>query len=135
MTRQDLNQLMTARNIGRKMNTQDEIAIKNIIKYYNKTQDPIIDKNVLFAKLFIGYFKSEIIRTDGNYKLCIDNIKRALNITLEESYYLFATEIKQTEIHNLQPDIKEYEELMDKFSNKNIISRLKNLIQEIITDY
>ena len=135
MTRQDLNQLMTARNIGRKMNTQDEIAIKNIIKYYNKTQDPIIDKNVLFAKLFIGYFKSEIIRTDGNYKLCIDNIKRALNITLEESYYLFATEIKQIEIHNLQPDIKEYEELMDKFSNKNIISRLKNLIQEIITDY
>lgn len=135
MTRQDLNQLMTARNIGRKMNTQDEIAIKNIIKYYNKTQDPIIDKNVLFAKLFIGYFKSEIIRTDGNYKLCIDNIKRALNITLEESYYLFATEIKHIEIHNLQPDIKEYEELMDKFSNKNIISRLKNLIQEIITDY
>jgi len=135
MTRQDLNQLMTARNVGRKMNTQDEIAIKNIIKYYNKIQEPTIDKNTLFAKLFIGYFKSEIIRTDGNYKLSIDNIKRALNISLEESYYLFATEIKHIEIHNLQPDIKEYEELMDKFSNNNIISRLKNLIQEIITDY
>lgn len=135
MTRQDLNQLMTARNVGRKMNTQDEIAIKNIIKYYNKIQEPTIDKNTLFAKLFIGYFKSEIIRTDGNYKLSIDNIKRALNISLDESYYLFATEMKQIEIHNLQPDIKEYEELMDKFSNNKIISRLKNLIQEIITDY
>lgn len=135
MTRQDLNQLMTARNVGRKMNVQDEIALKNIIKYYNKIQEPTIDKNTLFAKLFIGYFKSEIIRTDGNYKLCIDNIKRALNISLEESYYLFATEIKHIEMHNLQPDVKEYEELMDKFSNDNIINRLKNLIQEIITDY
>ena len=135
MTRQDLNQLMTARNVARKMNVQDEIALKNIVKYYNKIQEPTIDKNTLFAKLFIGYFKSEIIRTYGNYELCIDNIKRALNISLEESYYLFATEIKQIEMHNLQPDVKEYEELMDKFSNDNIISRLKNLIQEIITDY
>ena len=135
MTRQDLNQLMTARNVARKMNVQDEIALKNIVKYYNKIQEPTIDKNTLFAKLFIGYFKSEIIRTYGNYELCIDNIKRALNISLEESYYLFATEIKQIEMHNLQPDVKEYEELMDKFSNDNIINRLKNLIQEIITDY
>ena len=135
MTRQDINQLMNARNVGRKMNVQDEIALKNIIKYYNKIQDPIIDKNVLFAKLFIGYFKSEIIRTEGNYQLCIDNILRNLKISLEESYYLFATELKQIEIHNLKPEIKEYEEIIEKFKDEKIINRLKNLIQEIITDY
>jgi len=135
MTRQDINQLMTARNVGRKMNVQDEIALKNIIKYYNKIQDPIIDKNLLFAKLFIGYFKSEIIRTEGNYKLSIDNILRNLKISLEESYYLFATELKQIEIHNIKPEIKEYEEIMEKFKDEKIINRLKNLIQEIITDY
>jgi len=135
MTRQDLNQLMSARNVGRKMNVQDEIALKNIIKYYNKIQEPTIDKNTLFAKMFIGYFKSEIIRTEGNYKLCIDNITRNIKINLEESYYLFATELKQIEIHNLQPEIKEYEKIMEKFKDEKIINRLKNLIQEIITDY
>tara|TARA_R110000796_G_scaffold51740_1_gene122099 strand:- start:671 stop:1141 length:471 start_codon:yes stop_codon:yes gene_type:complete len=152
----NLNRLIYTISNQNKPNQLDVEALNNVIKYYNDERKRTLTNNKLFAKLFVGVFKGDLIKSNGNYKLSLDTLKMMLKIDIEEHYNGFHNEINQIEFEKLCdyleiPEVKTLSDdqkkdiiiednkellykVLDKYSKEKVYDRLNNLMIDLIED-
>ena len=151
-----LNRLIYTISNQNKPNQLDADALNDLIIYYNDERKRILTKNQLFAKLFIGVFKGDLIKSNGNYKLSLDTLKMILKIDIQEHYNGFHNEINQIEFEKLCdyleiPEVKTLSDdqkkdiiiednkellykVLGKYSKEKVYDRLNNLMIDLIED-
>ena len=73
-------------------NQSDIDALKNIISWISEQKLQSISNNRIFAKLFIDQMQHEIWRT-SSYDLAVELMQRKLEISLDDYYKSFQTEM------------------------------------------
>ena len=151
-----LNRLIYTISNQNKPNQLDADALNDLIIYYNDERKRILTNNQLFAKLFIGVFKGDLIKSNGNYKLSLDTLKMILKIDIQEHYNGFHNEINQIEFEKLCdyleiPEVKTLSDdqkkdiiiednkellykVLGKYSKEKVYDRLNNLMIDLIED-
>ena len=141
---------------GNKPNETDIEALNGVIEYYNAERKRTLVNNELFAKLFIGVFKGDLVKSKGNYQLVLNTLKMILKIDLHSHYDSFHRNINQIEfkklcdylgvpeVITLEDDkkkdqiIEENKELLSKvlnhYSKEKVFDRLNNLMIDLIED-
>ena len=153
----DLNRLKYTITNRTKPNDQDLEAINNLEKYISDLRSKVLNKNDLFAKLFINVLKNDLINSKGNYQSSIETLRMALKIDLATHYELFKSEINAIELEKycdhlgipseintiedeqlkenvLNENVDELTRLLDRFTNDQVKKRLDKLMINIIED-
>lgn len=122
---------------GNRLNKNDFDSLNYIINYVNTERQTLQNNQLLFSKLFINQFKSVLIKSEGNYQLAIDSIKKVCRIGLDVQLDSLVEEANQIFLSN---QLKEYTEDPSKFEypkydRDKMKSRLMDLVTNMIEDY
>ena len=132
-----LNRLIYTITNQNKPNQADVDALNDVIRYYNKERERLIVNNKLYAKLFLNAFKGDIIKSNGNYQLSIDNLRSIAKISLNDQLDSLVRESNaiflQNEIETYKGDISKFE--YPKYDVEKMKQRIKDIIVNIIEDY
>ena len=106
MVTQDIERLKYTIQNGNRTNSNDADALNNIIGYVNTEKERQCVRNDLFFKLAINILKQDIIKSGGNDKLAMSNLRSLCNIDLDDTLERFVTEVNQMEITEAKGDIE-----------------------------
>tara|TARA_R110000803_G_scaffold206969_2_gene274592 strand:- start:477 stop:974 length:498 start_codon:yes stop_codon:yes gene_type:complete len=95
--KKSINRLEYLITKGNKPNQADADALYDISLYVEQERKRQLNNHKLFAKIYISVFKSEILRTDGNYQMVADNLRSIVKKPLEQIYDEFHQQMNETE--------------------------------------
>jgi hypothetical protein len=132
-----LNRLIYTISNQNKPNQNDVDALNELIEYKNNEDKRTLVNNELFAKLFIGVFKSDLIKSKGNYQSSLFTLKTMLKIDIHTQYDSFYNEINLIEFNKLCEylDITDPKCLDDIDKNSKKIKENAGTLAEVLNHY
>ena len=127
-------------------NANDANALNGIIDWVERQRSENVRNGHLFAKVFLELYALQLLKTDGNYQLSIDNVSDLLKTPLEQVYVDFHKELNTIHSRNIlefwkdNPEDKKLKEaaiksLDDNWSLQATTDRLNELIADMINLY
>ena len=137
MIQKSIDRLKYTFSKGNKPNQNDFIALNDVINYVNTERQTLQNNQLLFSKLFLNQFKDVLIKSEGNYQLAIDSVKKVCRVSLDVQLDSLIEEANQIFLSN---HLKEYTEDPSKFEypkydRDKMKARLMDLITNMIEDY
>jgi len=121
-----------------KPNNADKEALNWVIEYVNKERNRDITNNNLFSKLYTNAFKNDLIRSDGNYHLVVDNLRSVCRISLDSHLEGLIMEVNQIFLDKELKDIDNIDLekfVYPKYNNEKMKSKFLVMISKLLEDF